>query len=1067
MFYYLAPMIKPNLGCPALVNYGDGLVFQATFVSDQQLDLKSALSGKLFLQYLAETQEVVQSRCELVDYSTCLETAHWSEQIKNSLIPLEVLSIEPPLDITQSFQWMIGGYDPNKDVEKACQTTHKQYTATLRIPNLPTLRKDLPQLFNVVQIETANTLCRINYHAVYIHEQNWRNLSFLHITDTHLAWRNDFIPSVISSHYSPEPMCYVNFNQRFRDFIDYANYLHQAGLIDFIVLTGDIVDFSNARDDPWNFITDKFIPASNFELFLWMVAGGYTNIFPHTTCNKELEVPIFTCPGNHDYRKHAYALAGTVNWWSFEVHTIKEYAGFGLTENEGLTYAMTVSVSPDFSSDEAASWIIPEETLNKSYRGIVNPDPDYIISIGQNRILCMDTGHDAGVITGAWDYLFNTDVSSENFKASSPDSIGFTDKQIEFIKNNIGSNQGVALLACHAPVLNCPTCTKSFDFPGSPRDSLEGYKFNVGVTANNFDAFCKTLFQDGRKHIDLILHGHTHVHREYEFSPSYINSSICDIKGDIFSDLLAETDDKRLWWLQQPTLLIQTPTLFSSALYKGKTCIDGKEPEDWSHPFDVLRVVIKHDVITKLQRLEIDQFPVEYPFVERVMVVQATSGHQPTGFGMLNGCLETNVRYDVGWEDVGNNTRTRSSQKELPLSSTHEAYVFITFGPSTPLSNNTIKCKRVNGPTLHVTSDRYVSLSVRLSEVQDPSGGYYYWGSFTPPPSQESYSLIMELNAYDTYDVGRIPIDANPIDYNSGPIQIDANPATVAYTQGIDQNHRVQVEPLSTNYDITETANGSKDRAYKLETLLETQKKSAILSNGKNYILVILNQQSGSLIIPNVGHVVHTLTAYASSPEGFNLSLDICDVSNNNPRENIRGEDEFQGMSTVMLSESDSTLYLVVSNPDYACQGEVSYILQVWAGVSVLDPPHQWKQILLRIPRDERRVWIEDAVQYRDPQLLIEDIKGHLNEFLTESGIVELGIRSTKEAETLHALGQLAQMSKLYQEAEELYISSANLYHRHQEVAKEVEVLRGLVDLYTAQGMKQQAKKITKKIANM
>jgi predicted MPP superfamily phosphohydrolase len=81
------------------------------------------------------------------------------------------------------------------------------------------------------------------FHSVYVTDQQWKDFRVLHLTDSHIAWRNDVIPEAIENVTSQPPTSYVNFNERFRNMIRYANRLHRRRLLDFAVITGDVVDF--------------------------------------------------------------------------------------------------------------------------------------------------------------------------------------------------------------------------------------------------------------------------------------------------------------------------------------------------------------------------------------------------------------------------------------------------------------------------------------------------------------------------------------------------------------------------------------------------------------------------------------------------------------------------------------------------------------------------------------------------------------------------------------------------------------------------------------------------------
>ena len=135
-------------------------------------------------------------------------------------------------------------------------------------------------MFDILQ-QNPNKGDRINYHSIVISKNAWTNFKFLHATDLHLAERNDriyeivkkwqksirnsevgdiFAQSVKAVSYfqrllmkrteekvettKPLHKRYINPNNNFRNFIKLANNSVNRNDLDFVVLTGDIIDFS-------------------------------------------------------------------------------------------------------------------------------------------------------------------------------------------------------------------------------------------------------------------------------------------------------------------------------------------------------------------------------------------------------------------------------------------------------------------------------------------------------------------------------------------------------------------------------------------------------------------------------------------------------------------------------------------------------------------------------------------------------------------------------------------------------------------------------------------------------
>jgi hypothetical protein len=487
----------PNIGHPCLARKDldtPDLTFRVIFGgSTNNLNVKSLLKGKLFLQRLADTKQVLQTKATVKTFSNrsdCIkymlsiwDMDKWPNHIKDNLIPVTVDKVEAAItspwkgymftgDCNESggkiIRTQTGGYDfitwPSVPLEKYINCDYA-YWVTLRIESKYLSDIRIPQLFNFIQKCPIDKMYNINFHSVYIHEKDWHNFSFIHATDTHIAWRNDFIQSKIQQDW-PDAIIkkkvggkittvyptgdYINFNQNFRDFLQYANNLHRQGRVDFIVLTGDLVDFIGG--DVEGSLAGG---GDNFELFRDLVTAW--PICEGMIVDEELEVPLFAITGNHDYRPYEYPLVAQyeLSFLGIDLYKSENYTCFGLDEDEARVYETGPKKEvPEYTQDDGFKHISYLKQRNHKYRALINPDENYVIDLGKHRIICLDSRHDEGTITGIWDYLVHHSESRTDFIAGSPDSAGFWPEQIQFLRKQVKDVKGLVIIAFHAPMIN-------------------------------------------------------------------------------------------------------------------------------------------------------------------------------------------------------------------------------------------------------------------------------------------------------------------------------------------------------------------------------------------------------------------------------------------------------------------------------------------------------------------------------------------------------------------------------------------------------------------------------------
>lgn len=136
-------------------------------------------------------------------------------------------------------------------------------------------------------------------HALCLTASKDGEVRFIHLTDLHLARRNELIKDEIATAVGSGAITmYNNFNDRVRDFISKANSMADAGELDFVLIGGDLVDFVNHG------ISDEIEYKDNNWDVLIEVLTGRGNEKEKENCG--IKVPVFTTTGNHDWRLHPF-----------------------------------------------------------------------------------------------------------------------------------------------------------------------------------------------------------------------------------------------------------------------------------------------------------------------------------------------------------------------------------------------------------------------------------------------------------------------------------------------------------------------------------------------------------------------------------------------------------------------------------------------------------------------------------------------------------------------------------------------------------------------------------------
>ena len=429
------------------------------------------------------------------------------------------------------------------------------------------------QLYDVAVLADGGQWQIVAPHAVY-HRRTWTDFGIAHITDIHVARRIDrFRELLVQAGRAGAAQRMFNFNDRFRGFVRYANYLHSIGVLDVILAIGDVIDYIfEDDDDPAGGGNNEFMR----KLILGQAPGPD---FPDV---EELLVPIFMVPGNHDYRKHPYKLLFDVHIRIFgfdkDVTRIKNFPPYHLLQADALVLANALDGRAAGSDVENisppnAAWMVDVDPEIKGYKTYLADRRSYVVRLGKHRIAMLDSGYDVGMVTdviGALTALIaQQDEDKVTFLGGSPNSEGVSPEELAMVSDALSEvpDDGLFVVGVHAPLCNPwkeeypyflretqraaqPGQTQAFLarhdkapvyansesveqqverrhplwFPGerddraptfvTRRDSQDLLDF--GVSRGHADTLMGLLAGIGsRRPADVVLSGHTHNHNEF------------------------------------------------------------------------------------------------------------------------------------------------------------------------------------------------------------------------------------------------------------------------------------------------------------------------------------------------------------------------------------------------------------------------------------------------------------------------------------------------------------------------------------------------------------------------
>jgi len=459
-------------------------------------------------------------------------------------------------------------------------------------------------MFDIIQ-KLENDEVRVNNHALVISKNDWDNINFIHATDLHLAERNDKIYEIVKNWLglqgnifeitqksikkisffkkslnkkktkpqSPqkiEPLRkrFINPNNNFKKFIRLMNKKVLQNQLDFIVLTGDLIDFtilSKLSKDLKKMI-DFDYDHSNWRIFKELILDSEQKKRRGMIEGEELLCPIFTIPGNHDFRPYHY----DIRWGNL-------YKKIGLNANEAIALNDQLAANP-------ISSITRSFRALKGYFSEFNCSLDYSLRLGNSFFIFLNTGPDSF-------------KNLRDFVSGHPSVTGITTRQIKFLEyiiNNKIEEKDNVFLFTHGPPINIQKNLSIFDriaFKKSKNDFITKFDefkesiikklgkkhtnaridLNFNVKYGTVSANWEKLVNFCKDHCILTLSGHTHELKEFRLEDSDIKTHVLNappfslkkienpaaIYYDLYSELYTNPKDIEM----HAPFVVQTPAL--------------------------------------------------------------------------------------------------------------------------------------------------------------------------------------------------------------------------------------------------------------------------------------------------------------------------------------------------------------------------------------------------------------------------------------------------------------------------------------------------------------------------
>jgi hypothetical protein len=284
-------------------------------------------------------------------------------------------------------------------------------------------------------------------HPVRVFEKEKAEYAVAHLTDVHMASRYD--DSQIGAY---EPFLYNNPNERLRDFIRSLKNEYNRQEVDFVIITGDVIDYCNDHR-PYD-LEEKdgkkqgiFNEARNID-------ANWRALHTILTNDPGISVPFYISLGNHDLKHNPESLQDVGNELALEMAEMKKYP-YDQQDTERFSTIINHWLVDRYCGDV----LFADENAAEFYFRNFCPYTDFVVSVDDLNFILMNTGADKNIFFN--DFLHDLkealkylgEVVSGNLPP--PISVGFTPEQEAWLGKVLAEHADAANILClHTPIIN-------------------------------------------------------------------------------------------------------------------------------------------------------------------------------------------------------------------------------------------------------------------------------------------------------------------------------------------------------------------------------------------------------------------------------------------------------------------------------------------------------------------------------------------------------------------------------------------------------------------------------------